>query len=240
MDILSTGFLKDYTVFNPNFNYDVIKFMDLQCTAEQVSHDIELADQNSPLSPEQIKSGELTLKERLNALIDRVEFIGHLDLVKNAAGASGYVLLGQEVTGIQWDIKALRLYLALTCIDIFFEHAKGTNHRSHFEASFSGAPETIKRSLLSLYKPDDTRKPDDTCKLKEIGLFFYNVRNYYTHSGKRFHIKEDIPIDQLTTFKSGSMKQKKEQQLFVAKDVKLVELIQSLALHVAKRRFGWA
>lgn len=74
----ATAFLRDYTVFNPSFYGDVVKFMDLQCTVEQVRLDIDRVDQGSPLTPEQIESGELTLKERLNALIDRVEFIGHL------------------------------------------------------------------------------------------------------------------------------------------------------------------
>ena len=231
----SSGFLKDYTVVNPNFVEDVIKFMDLPSTV-QVRRDIERADQKSPLSDEQVESGELTLKERLNALINRVEFIGHLGLVAKVANESDYVLLGQEVKGIQWDIKALRLYLALTCIDIFCEKGE---LKSYFKEVFSGTftSEAIKRRLrssLHLRKADDTEGT-----LGEIGHFFYSVRNYYTHSGKRFHIKEDIPLTQLATFKSGTKQHKEDQHLGVKEGVKLVELIQSLGLDAAKRRFGW-
>jgi hypothetical protein len=228
------AFLKDYTVFNPNFAEDVVKFMGLQSSAARVLEDIERSERSDPLTIEQIESGELTLRERLNALIDRVEFIGHLQLVADAALASGCVLLGQEVNGIQWDIKALRLYLALTCIDIFCDKS---DHKSHFEAVFSGAPEALKTRIQSsvfLFKADGTKGT-----LEEVGLFFYNVRNYYTHAGKRFHIKEGVPLAQVTTFTAGSKRHKEEQTLVVAEGLELVGLIQSLALDVAKRRFNW-
>ena len=64
--------------------------------------------------------------------------------------------------------------------------------------------------------------------------------NYYTHSGRRFHIEEGIPLDQLAAFKSGTKKHQEEQHINVAQGVNLVELVQSLALDMAKRRFGWA
>jgi len=234
MSIPIQFFLKDYTVFNPNFGEDVIKFMGLRSSAKRVRDDIKRINESNPLTPEQIESGELTLCERLNALIDRVEFIGHLQLVSDATSRSGYVLMGHEVNGIQWDIHALRLYLALTCIDIFYDKL---NHKSHFEAVFSDASEALKtriQSGVSLLKADGTNG-----SLKDIGLFFYNVRNYYTHAGKRFHIVEDALLSQEATFTAGSKKYKEEQTLVVAKGVELVDLIQSLALDVAKRRFNW-
>lgn len=224
-----------YIVRNPNFADDVIKYMGLEDSVDKVRRDIERTNRNNPLSPEQINSGEPTLKERLNALIDRIEFIGHLDLLSKTARDFNYFIGGQEITGVQWDIRSLRIYLAITCIDIFCEPS---NHRTHFENVFSEAPETIKNKLqndLVLLTPDSANG-----SLKEIGIFFYNVRNYYTHSGRRFHINYDIPRAQLVKFKSGSIKHKKDHKLYVEKDINLIELIQSLALHVAKRRFGWA
>ena len=88
MSIPIQFFLKDYTVFNPNFGEDVIKFMGLRSSAKRVRDDIKRINESNPLTPEQIESGELTLCERLNALIDRVEFIGHLQLVSDATSRS--------------------------------------------------------------------------------------------------------------------------------------------------------
>lgn len=48
-----------------------------------------------------------------------MEFIYHLGYVKNEAINNKYVFDGKEVKGIDNDIDALRLYLTLTCIDIF-------------------------------------------------------------------------------------------------------------------------
>lgn len=223
--------LKDYKVSNDKFDIDVIKFMDLTCTKDEVRGKIDSVEQNNPLTPEEVSPGEPTLKERLITL----EFIGHLDLVARCASASNNELLGQEVIGIQYDIKALRLYLALTCIDIF---CRQTTHHEHFITVFSNAPEHIKsmiESSLYLYKQDGTEG-----SLEEIGLFFYNVRNNYTHFGKRLHILEEIPLSQMTRLKAGTRNNKEDQKLRIAKGVKSVDLILSLALHEAKKCFGWA
>lgn len=226
--------LKDYTVFNCDFYKDVNKFLDLQLTEKEVQNHIDKISGENPLTEEQIKAGELTLKERLNALIDRIEFIGHLELVSDLAVKSNFVFLGQEVRGIHWDIRSLRLYLALTCIDIFCEQG---DHREHFETVFSQVSNRTKKIIdnsLFLTKPDGTK-----CTQREIGLFFSNVRNYYTHSGKRFHIMEECPLSQENLFMSGSKKNKAVQCLVIADGTSLVDLLIGIAIDTAKRRFGW-
>lgn len=226
--------LKDYTVFNPDFYKDAMRFMGLQCTEADAKRQIEAIDAANPLSQVQLETGELSLKERLNALVDRVEFIDHLEVVSKFAQQSKFVILKQEVRGIHWDIKALRLYLALTCIDIFCEVA---DHRSHFESVFqnlSGDTARLVSDNLTLQKANGTG-----CNLKELGLFFYNVRNFYTHAGRRFHIIERFPGQQERSFASGSKKHKEEQYLIVAQKVALVDILLRIAISAAKRRFEW-
>lgn len=181
--------VKDYTVFNPDFYMDVVRLMGLSCIEAEARKHIESIDAANPLDAAQLQAGDLSLKQRLYALVDRVEFIKHLELVSRFAVQSKFVILNEEVRGIHWDIKALRLYLALTCIDIFCE---SDNHRAHFEAVFSGLTGEVAKLVsdnLSLKKPAGT-----TANMEEMGLFFYNVRNFYTHAGRRFHILEGCSL----------------------------------------------
>lgn len=226
--------IKDYTVFNPNFYEDVLRFMKLQCTKEEIEVQINSVNATHPLSAAQIEAGGLSLKEKLNALIDRVEFTHHLEIVSRFAVQSNFDILGQEVRGIHWDIGVLRLYLALTCIDVFCEAG---SHREQFERAFSDATGDIATTIetkLWLQKGDGTKGSK-----ADIGLFFYNVRNFYTHMGKRFHILENCSFRQEQSFASGSMKHKTEQTLMLDEGVNLVDLIMQVALGVARRQFGW-
>lgn len=227
-------FIKDYSVFNSNFREDVVTILNLNCSAIEALKQIDDVNRKNPPKPNEIKAGQLSLKERLNALIDRIEFIKHLDVVSKLAVISKFRLLGQEVEGIHWDIKALRLYLALTCVDIFYT---GTNHGSHFEKAFSQMSGSIKKKLtedIRLYKSDETLG-----NLEEIGLFLYNVRCYYTHSGKRFHIVENLDFAQQQSFLSGHMSSKERQTLLIASNINLVDLVLDIAKSLAKRDFGW-
>lgn len=230
-----TPIIKDYRVFNPDFHKDVIRFMGLTSTEDEVERQVKDIDDANPLTRAQLASGELSLKARLNALMDRIEFIHHLELVSRYAIESKFVILGEEVRGIHWDIDAQRLYLALTCIDIFCER---TNHRDQFERAFAdvtGQDATILSTHIALKKADGT-----TGSLKDIGLFFYNVRNFYTHSGRRYHIVANSFIAQEQSFTSGSKRSKETQTLIVSGNVNVIDMITRIAVNIAKRRFGWA
>lgn len=220
--------LKDYTVFNSNFYSDVVRFMELRCSEEEAKKHIEAVDTANQLSEGQ------SLKERLNAFIDRIEFISHLSLISKFAVQSEFTVLGQEVNGIHWDIKALRLYLALTCIDIFCNQDA---HKSYFENAFkelTGSTAKLIRNSLTLRKTDGT-----TGNNEELGLFFYNVRNFYTHTGRRFHILEDTTLQQANKFLSGTIRNKEEQYLIVEKGINLIDILLRVAISIAKQRFNW-
>ena len=87
---------------------------------------------------------------------------------------------------------------------------------------------------LSLKKADGT-----TGDLKAMGLFFYSVRNFYTHSGRRFHILEASTFQQQSPFVAGSNNHQEEQYLVVAENGNLVEVLLRIAISTAKRRFEW-
>ncbi len=203
--------IKDYKVLNPHFYIDVRRFMELECSEEEVKKQIDIIDAANPLDDTQLEAGDLSLKERLKTWVDRIEFIGHLALVSKFAEESNFVIMEQEVRGIHWDIKSLRIYLALTCIDIF---CKGEdNHRTHFENVFKNITGNIAKLIdekLCLKKADGT-----TGTMNDLALFFYNVRNYYTHMGRRFHILEGVSFKQENPFVSGSKHHKEEQYLIV-------------------------
>jgi hypothetical protein len=205
--------IKDYTVFNPNFISDVIAFLGLSLPEDQVRRHIADAAAKHPLTQEGKQAGKLSIEEKLNAFIDRIEFIGHLRLLSLHARKSGFEILGQEVVGVSEDIAALRLYLALTCIDMFHQ---SDNHKAHFRSVFEQAPEGIARQLQSnLRVVSSARSTND---LKEIADYLYNIRNYYTHTGKRFHVLADIPFAQIQDFPVGTLRNKEEKSLVVARE----------------------
>jgi hypothetical protein len=233
----SSRIVKDYTVFNPDFYKDVVRFMALKCSDAEAESRITKVDGDNRLTSKQEQAGALSLKQRLNALVDRIEFIHHLDILSRFAVQSDFVILNEEVRGIHWDIRALRVYLALTCIDIFREDDKH-NAKDYFERVFTelnGAVRKLVDDTLSLEKQDGT-----TGNLEEeLGLFFYNVRNFYTHSGLRFHILDATQFRQEARFLSGSIKHKQEQYLVIEEHGDVVKVLLDIGISIARKRFGW-
>jgi len=224
-------YIKDYRVFNPNFLRDTFDYMGLHCKIEE---HIDRIDKQYPLNKTQKKAGVLTLKEKLNAFIDRVEFIRHCDLFSKHAIANNFVVMGQEVRGVHWDLSALRLYLALTCIDIF---RNIDNQSDYFQTVFTQMPDDLKKYTklnLKLIMPDG--KAGDP---KAMGLFFYNIRNNYTHAGKRFHVVRSATAVQSQESLSGTKNKKEQYVLFVNKNCDLVDYVLRIAIVEAKRRFQW-
>lgn len=222
--------MRDYTVFNPNFLQDVIKFLGLEMSEEKTEKQIKVIDSKYSLTEEQNKAGELTINEKLRVFIDRIEFINHLELIKRNVIESEFIVLGQEVEGIHWDINALRLYLSLTCLDIFLMDG---SHKKRFEDILINSSTEIKSKLLGNVKI--VYKDNVSTDLKEISEFLYSIRNYYTHTGKRFHIVEDVPFVQIQEFLSGTMKNKEVKSLLINSGFNLIECILEIAIYDVKK-----
>lgn len=199
-------------VWNPNFKDDMIRYL-----SPALSKD----DLDSVLK--HIKNTTPTTFEKLETLIDRIEFICHLTLVKAQAKSKKYYFQGEEIIGINWDIDALQLYLALTCIDIFatnFEQfdkwlskncadfdpsenfkeyieQKSDEYRTSFQLSsnFSLAFSKASKELQKTICENIAVKQGDKSKrdIETIASYFYRIRNKYTHEGRRFH-SSSIPI----------------------------------------------
>lgn len=99
-------------VYNPNLVSDIRGYLGLKLSEDEVNRKFR----------ELIDEGQIGTYERLIVLTDRIELIKHLEIVSQHIAGLGFEfeIAGQEmeVKGFDRDIEALRLYLALTCVDI--------------------------------------------------------------------------------------------------------------------------
>ena len=93
-------------VSNPNFIEDLMRMLSLS-NKDSVEECLGI-----------IKDASVTTYEKLITLVDRIEFIEHLNIVKKHCQDNYYTLSDKKVIGIKEDIEPLQIYLALTCIDI--------------------------------------------------------------------------------------------------------------------------
>lgn len=91
-------------VSNPNLLIDINKYLGLDLNQEDLD------------TLGKVKS---TALNNLTNLVDRMEFIDHLNTLRMHVQDMGFEINSQEVVGCDDDIRALRVYLALTCIDLF-------------------------------------------------------------------------------------------------------------------------
>jgi hypothetical protein len=119
-------------------------------------------------------------------------------------------------------------------IDAF--HDDGS-HKDGFIAAFNQLPtnQNILNEKMQLYCEDGTTltNPD------EYAEFFYSIRNYYTHSGNRFHIMTDVRLKQKQNFMSGTRQNKNIKTLAIEPGLDLVDFICDVACFNAKKKFGW-
>ena len=230
-----TRVIENYTVYNPNFYSDVIRYLRLTQSKDDVSKQIETISERYGLTSEEKESGELTMKEKLTVFIDRVEFIQHLRLVSDFVVQSRFRILGQEVNGLHWDIHALNVYLALTCIDIFYR--KAITHKTHFENILLNTSNEIKDRLTKNVAVESATGV--TSDLKEIAEYLYSIRNYYTHSGKRFHVIPTGELIQFQSFPVGSQKHKEMKIVRLGEGFNLTDCILEIVIYEVKRLFEW-
>lgn len=90
--------------YNPNIVTDIQKILKTTKSVEEI---ISVLD---GLEPKQYN--------QLSVFLDRIEFINHLKLIECYFEENQYMLNGNEFNGIDNDLKSLKIYLSLTCIDI--------------------------------------------------------------------------------------------------------------------------
>ncbi len=176
---------------------------------------------------QEIKEKSPTKEERLRTLVDRIEFIFHLKVLREHAHENKFVLAGQEVRGVDFDINALRLYLALTCVDIFSRFVPFGDwlvHNCNDKTKKESIDEFIRRkrdeyteelgttsSFIKAFSESSnrTRKSLEsnlmvetitgtkTNNIVEIARYLIKIRNKYTHEGRRFHLGSSVPFTQV-------------------------------------------
>lgn len=235
-----TDFLENNTckvkqiITNPDFLKDVICFFKLTKTEEQIENIIRSVTIDNPLSDDDISAGSLSLDNKLRTFIDRIEFIEHLKILSDNAVGNKYVIDNKEVRGVDWDISSLRLYLALTCIDIF---CSKRTHKDYFDFVFNGISSDLNnefnKNLKVVYNENKLNH------IKEFSLFVYNIRNSYTHAGIRFHSSNTKKYTLSQDFVVGSAKNKSLKKLEIEKGFCLIDFIIKVAIENVKNIFGF-
>jgi hypothetical protein len=171
-------------VKNPNLVVDMIEYLKLQMAEEGLQKILDGMEQSDPED-----------YHRLNVFMDRVEFIEHLnsivDLLASLTEPFTWVdqdSVRKEVRGVENDIESLRLYLALTCVDIYSDKASGVTDR--FRRAFDNAPSEVINEL------QNHLRVDGSTDLSSIVEALYSIRNSYTHDGLRFHHMSNLPVHQ--------------------------------------------
>lgn len=221
-------------VYNPNFWIDVKEIFNLSMNIEEIKNQVNKIETGNPLSIAQSNAGDLSYELKLITFIDRVEFIKHLKILSEHAKNKNFVIDGHEVNGVDWDINALRLYLSLTCIDIFFN---ASNHKEHFDIVFDKITEILQRELTGNLKIIENNV--DISNIKEYALFFYNIRNSYTHAGIRFHSDGTKSYKLNQEFVVGTSKNKTTKELQIEKGYDLTDLILRISIENAKSQLGF-
>ena len=193
-------------VWNSNFFNDLVDYIEPSFSKDELNRILLHVKSKSP-----------TTYEKLETLIDRFEFVGHLDLVKQQVKHEDFIFRGKEIVGIDWDIDALRLYLALTCIDILAsnfepfdkwllnncqdfdssknfrsyinEKSKQYRHSFQLSSNFSRAFLNSSKPLRKNISKNVAVKKGGHSEnnIESIVSYFYRIRNKYTHEGRRFH-----------------------------------------------------
>ena len=139
-------------------------------------------------------------RNRFDALIDRLEFTDHLNVLLSNARNHHFRLDGHNLDGLDNDIPALRLYLILTCIDVCIGK-RGETTKKFLNAIANLSPSTRARLETNLrvtggerIKPYLASYPRSWAK---IAGCLYALRNGYTHGGVRFQYIDNSSLLQI-------------------------------------------
>ena len=201
-------------VWDPDFVENAGRYLDLEMDRDELKSRIDEIKREAP-----------TKEERLRTLIDRMEFIDHLAVLKDNAYKMDFEIDGQEVKGVDFDIDALRKYLALTCVDIFSRHQHFDQwllNNCHDHEDNEPVDDFIKRKhqeyidelgTTSSFIRAFTQAPkhvvdefennlavvfkgSETRNVSDIARYLSKIRNKYTHEGRRFHLDPSVPFVQ--------------------------------------------
>ena len=237
-------------VYNPDLLQDTISILNLEMSLDDLRVKLDELREQKPTSV-----------EKLSTLIDRIEFIYHLSVVSQHVEHHAFCFDEVEVVGVDHDIAALRLYLSLTCVDIFavnFEpfqmwivarsSDKSRNEglqdflvrkAEEYESKFLLGPSFISAFTEAPVEVVDRLQGSLGVKthkgvrrdIEAIARFLYRIRNKYTHEGRRFHHVAQIPVAQIQMIGPRD-----EESLVVAPGFDLIESILEVAEEQARAR----
>lgn len=161
-------------VHNPNLVSDIRSYLGLKLSEDEVNRKLK----------ELIDKGQIGTYERLIVLTDRIELIKHLEVVSQHIAGLGFEfeIAGQEmeVKGFDRDIEALRLYLALTCVDISGKDNSIKAVLTKEKPFLKDVKRRLRENLTVVSKTEESNSVDT------IAGYLYKIRNKYTHEGYRF------------------------------------------------------
>jgi len=238
-------------VWNPNFLEDLVEFLQLDFLKQDLNNLLDFINKKSP-----------TTYEKLETLVDRIEFIFHLSVITEFVKKKKYILNNYELNGINWDIDALRLYLALTCVDILsinFEpfdkwlvkncsdfdsgyqlseyiKSKSDKYRNSFQLS-SNFSRAFSKSSIKIREDicnnvQVINGAEATNDLGKIVSYLYRIRNKYTHEGRRFH-SSPLRID-----RNQNIGPRDEETLKIEAGFDLTDAILQIAKEQANREIN--
>jgi hypothetical protein len=236
-------------VWDPDFVANSLNYLGLVLNEQEFRSKVQAIRNRAP-----------TQEERLRTLVDRIEFISHLGIVRDYARGKGFILAGQEVRGIQFDIDSLRIYLALTCVDIFsrfvpfdewlMSHCNAAQEGESFSELIQRKRDEYKKefgttsSFVRAFSecPEQTLRRlennltvltnsgEESSNIVEIARYLSKVRNKYTHEGRRFHLSSSVPFDQVQL-----LGPRDETRLFIQQGFDLVDAILEVATARARK-----
>jgi len=214
-----TTAIKKYS-WNPSLAEDAVKYLSLG-TSQSVLKSVR-------------KKWTDDKRNRFDALIDRLEFTDHLDVLLCHAQSHHFRLDGHDLAGLDNDIPALRLYLILTCIDVCVGK-RGKVTEKFLKAIVNLSPTTKARLESNLdvtggrqIQPYLASYPR---KWARIAGCLYALRNGYTHGGVRFQYIADSPLRQIhTTFG--------DYRLTIAQGFDLYRELKQVVAEIARKAFN--
>jgi hypothetical protein len=176
-------------VSNPDFEKDAVRLLRLEnMSVEEFTSLVGRARQGMEHEVDQVQ-----------VLVDRIEFIEHLKTVSRHVAGQGFVINGIELNGFDEDVAALRLYLALTCVDILTPSSKPVGER--FKEAFQKSSNGTKAALqMKLFVEINRQHHHD---IDNIADCLYAIRNAYTHDGVRFPWEDAVGVGQIQQTRDG-------------------------------------
>lgn len=234
---------------NPDLIPDTIKFFKLKMSPNDLKSKIN-----------EYSNEKITNKEKLETIIDRIEFIQHLEIMSKYAEKNNFKIESDEVVGINNDILALRIYLSLTCIDIFspfnaydkwlldnisdwnnkvelkkFLEQKAKDYKERYAVGlgFQKAFLNASDELKSKLQANIIIKSSNKNdnSINAIASYMYKLRNKYTHEGRRFLSENNFLFNQVQQITDRDI-----DSIQIKAGFNIIETIIEVAIENAKRK----